>query len=236
MKTKLFCLVIAAALVLSGCCMSHEWAEADCTSPKTCTKCEKTEGEALGHTWAEADCTTPKTCTVCAATEGEALGHTWAEADCATPKTCTVCAATEGEPLAHQVKWNFNREEKTMNGDCSACGEHVEQELDWVLAADDRIMGRWNARFVSKVGSNVAPLDSGYVEFYEDGTFELMLADMTIGGNWSFDRVEDEIITAYVYKMEDVDGGVYWVIFMLDADNNFTLKLDELSFTFSKAA
>ena len=251
MKKKLFCLMIAVVMLLSGCCLRHEWVDADCDTPKTCAKCEKTEGEALGHNfmpdvcqrcgfavhnWKDATCTAPKTCTVCAETEGEALGHSWQDATCAAPKTCTVCAETEGETLAHEVKWNFNRDEKTMNGDCSACGEHVEQELDWVLAADERIMGRWNARFVSKVGSNIVPLDSGYVEFYEDGTFEMMLADMTIGGNWSFDRVEDEIITAYIYKMEDVEGGIYWVIFMMDADNNFTMKLDELSFTFSKAA
>lgn len=28
----------------------HSWIEASCTTPKTCTKCEETEGVALGHT------------------------------------------------------------------------------------------------------------------------------------------------------------------------------------------
>ena len=32
---------------------------------------------ALGHKWIDADCTTPKTCSVCGATEGEAAGHAW---------------------------------------------------------------------------------------------------------------------------------------------------------------
>ena len=233
MNKKLFCLVIAVALLLSGCCISHEWADADCVNPKTCAKCEKTEGEALGHTWADATCVDAKTCTVCAATEGEALGHTWVDATCAAPKTCSVCGETEGEALAHDVKWNFDRDEKTMNGDCAVCGEHVEQELDWVLAADDRIMGLWSARFVTN-DNGTAPLDSGYLEFYEDGTFEIMLAGMTTSGTWSFDRVEDYIIKAYFYKLVDVEGGEYWVFFMMDADNNFSLQIENLTFTFAQ--
>ncbi len=80
---------------------SHNWSDATCTEPKTCTLCKTTEGEALGHTWVDADCVTPKTCSFCAATEGEALGHTWVDADCVTPKTCSVCATTEGEALGH---------------------------------------------------------------------------------------------------------------------------------------
>lgn len=37
---------------------------------------EKTETiKATGHQWKDATCTTPKTCTVCGATEGEPLGH-----------------------------------------------------------------------------------------------------------------------------------------------------------------
>ena len=32
----------------------HNWAEADCNSPKTCTKCQATEGSALGHDFDDA--------------------------------------------------------------------------------------------------------------------------------------------------------------------------------------
>ena len=80
---------------------AHSYADATCITPKTCSVCGATEGEALGHTWVDADCDTPKTCSVCGATEGEALGHTWVDADCDTPKTCSVCGATEGEALGH---------------------------------------------------------------------------------------------------------------------------------------
>ncbi len=235
MKKKLFCLLMAAALLLSGCCMSHEWADADCDTPKTCTKCDKTEGEALGHSWADADCDTPKTCAVCGETEGEALGHSWADATCEAAKTCTVCGATEGEALPHEVKWSFRREEKMMEGDCALCGNFVEQELDWILAADDRVMGRWNARFITKQGGTPVPMDSGYMEFHEDGTFDMDLAGVAVNGTWKFDKMQDSIITAYNYKLEDSQGGVYWVIFMMDADNNFTLKVGDMSVTCSKA-
>lgn len=100
---KISILLVLAMMVtlLAGCQLfcSHEWADATCEAPKTCTKCEKTEGEALGHTWADATCEAPKTCEKCEKTEGEALGHAWVDATCEAPKTCSVCQATEGEPL-----------------------------------------------------------------------------------------------------------------------------------------
>ncbi len=38
--------------------------------------------DALSHTWTDADCDTPKTCSVCGATEGDALGHTYVSGTC----------------------------------------------------------------------------------------------------------------------------------------------------------
>ena len=43
--------------------------------------------EANGHTWVDADCTTPKTCSECHDTEGEALGHDYDAV--VTAPTCT---------------------------------------------------------------------------------------------------------------------------------------------------
>lgn len=72
----------------------HAWVDADCDTPKTCSKCGATEGEALGHNWNAATCTTPKTCSVCNATEGEAAGHNYVNG------ACTVCGdiVTPAEP------------------------------------------------------------------------------------------------------------------------------------------
>ena len=52
----------------------------------TCSRCddsyEANRKPALGHSWTDADCTTPKTCSVCFATEGEALGHDYVDGYC----------------------------------------------------------------------------------------------------------------------------------------------------------
>ncbi len=54
----------------------HDFADADCTHPKTCKDCGATEGGVV-HTWLDATCTEAKTCKLCDKTEGEALGHLW---------------------------------------------------------------------------------------------------------------------------------------------------------------
>lgn len=50
MKKKLFLVIVIGimAVALCGCC-SHEWEEATCTEPETCSLCDKTKGNPLGH-------------------------------------------------------------------------------------------------------------------------------------------------------------------------------------------
>ena len=104
----------------------HSWVNATCTTPKTCSACSETSGEALGHDMTvAATCTTPLSCSRCDYTEGEALGHTWVDATCTAPKTCSVCSATEGEALGHTYGWNIGTKvvdgvEVQMHG-CSVC-------------------------------------------------------------------------------------------------------------------
>ena len=85
----------------SGDALGHDWADATCTAPKTCKVCEDTTGDALGHDWADSTCTAPKTCKVCEDTTGDALGHDWADATCTVPQTCKVCEVTTGDALGH---------------------------------------------------------------------------------------------------------------------------------------
>ncbi|MDE5909315.1 MAG: hypothetical protein K2H52_11330 [Lachnospiraceae bacterium] len=101
MKKKMICglAFLSMSALLTGCHMKHEWVEATCVEPRTCSVGGETEGEPLGHTWAEATCTEPRTCSVCRETEGEALDHEWVEATYDAPKTCSVCSLTEGESL-----------------------------------------------------------------------------------------------------------------------------------------
>ncbi len=119
MKRKwILVLVLALSLLmLAGCQCKHEWADANCTTPKTCTLCQETEGAPLGHSWLAATCTAPKTCENCGETNGEPLPHTFAEATCTTAKTCTECGVTEGEPLPHTFVDATYETPKT----CSVC-------------------------------------------------------------------------------------------------------------------
>lgn len=96
------CLVIALCILLAGCQCKHEWSDATCNSPKTCTKCGETEGDPTPHAWNNATCTAPKTCSACNATEGEPWGHKWSDATCTNPMVCSVCGEVSGEPLGHE--------------------------------------------------------------------------------------------------------------------------------------
>ena len=123
MKTMLKTIIVLMALVLaisvlSGCefipqqveC-EHNFTEASCLTPKTCSICGKVEGEALGHseealagkdaTCTEAGLTDGKKCSVCgeilvARAEIPATGHT-EEALPGEEPTCTSTGITEGK-------------------------------------------------------------------------------------------------------------------------------------------
>lgn len=116
MKKKIYTgVILILSIVLTGCCLQHQWQDADCSTPKTCSECKKTEGEALGHDWQDAACEAPKTCSRCGKSEGEALGHDWQDATCEAPRTCRLCKDTEGEALGHDwTEANFQTP-KTCN-------------------------------------------------------------------------------------------------------------------------
>ena len=97
----------------------HQWTDATCIAPRTCAVCGKTEGEPLPHNWVPATCTAPKTCVSCGAFEGDALGHKWEPATCTSPKICSVCKDQEGEPLPHSV----TEYETTVEPSCTEQGQ-----------------------------------------------------------------------------------------------------------------
>ena len=135
MKKKTIIVFIITLLLLStvGCARhEHVWAEADCSTPKTCVECGETEGESLGHTWFAATCVSPRICSVCGETEGKELGHHWTKATCTVPRMCSVCGETEGEALGH-IWLNATC---TTARKCSTCGQTEGKELGhhWVDA------------------------------------------------------------------------------------------------------
>ena len=136
-------LILACLLVFTGCQCEHEWVEADCVTPKTCSLCEEVEGAPLGHTWEAATCDTAKTCETCGETEGEALDHSWVEASCEAPKTCERCKLTEGEALGHTWVEATTEAPKT----CETCalteGERIITDERFTTAAASDLFGKW---------------------------------------------------------------------------------------------
>jgi len=131
-RLRLFIILFGIALLISGCCLSHEWQDATCMAPKKCAKCGETEGEPLSHTWIPATCTTAEMCNICNTTRGKELGHIWVDATCTDPKICLTCNTTEGTERGHQTTdWELTSE--PANGKagvktkyCKVCDEVVE--------------------------------------------------------------------------------------------------------------
>ena len=120
-------------MLMSGCCLVHDWKDATCDTPKTCKTCGKTEGEALGHDFYDATCVLPKTCKVCGMETGEPLGHSFKEATCQVLKTCTVCGYSEGEYADHV--WREATCLRPMK--CEICGatQGTTKSHTWVAAS-----------------------------------------------------------------------------------------------------
>lgn len=126
---------ILTALLLTGCQCKHEWVDATCETPKTCTKCSETEGEALGHKWVAATCEEARHCSICGTTDGEPLGHDWAEATCYLRRFCPKCGRTEGEPLGHTPSdWieepDYVTATVALHKRCLTCGLVMEEKTE----------------------------------------------------------------------------------------------------------
>ncbi len=103
------------------------------------------------HEWEDATCKTPKTCTVCGKTEGFARGHDYQEETCAKPKICKNCGFESGKPNdSHTVKeWTTDKEPTCAeagekHGACSVCGKTITGEVpkashtegEWAIVED----------------------------------------------------------------------------------------------------
>lgn len=127
------------------------------------------------HDWAEATCTEPATCTICGRTQGEPKGHDWTDATCTSPKTCKVCGETEGGPLGHDVaEWSVTKqascsETGSKTGTCRRCGKEITDSVptldhtpgDWQITKDvsvtssGAVIPGTQARFCTVCGKQV---------------------------------------------------------------------------------
>ena len=78
-----------------------------------------------GHEWTDATCATPKTCSVCGATEGDALGHTYPDAyaaeDADADKHYHVCSVCQEKDEGEAHTWNQEAATETEDKYCTIC-------------------------------------------------------------------------------------------------------------------
>ena len=209
MKIKLIMVILLVMLLLTGCCLSHEWTEADCTTAKTCAKCGETEGEALGHSWTDATCTEVKTCAVCRATEGEALGHIlgdWEETADGIQRKCTGCDLTEAMPEEQQEEWKATQ---FIVGEWQVCAMGLSTSNYSIvdLAELEELVG---------LEGILKTFRESHITFCEDGTFAQdfgLYSEPHTEGTWTFEPSEKGSgPSSWCFKLLHEDG--YDAVFM----------------------
>lgn len=126
----------------------HDWQDATCTTPKTCSKCSATMGKAWGHDFIAGKCYR------CGVLEGSAdIGgdsssalpdsssydpaceHDWQDATCTVPQTCSKCGKTIGSSNGHIMGgWIIDKtatctEEGARHKECTVCGATLKNEI-----------------------------------------------------------------------------------------------------------
>lgn len=128
----------------------HDYADATCTTPKTCKTCGATDGKAKGHNYKNATCTAAKTCKTCGKTDGKALGHDYKEG------VCSRCKAKDPDfsytPVAD------------MPGDW--CGQFAVEE---VFFSADMFLGKGDTSCSAGISMQVSeiPDDAQEGEYFE---------------------------------------------------------------------
>lgn len=189
--------------MLTGCECSHKWIEADCTAPKTCSKCSATEGEPLQHQWQEATCSQPRTCSQCGTEEGSALPHDYQMSD--GYMQCSMCGANHPSaqqpiaPLSFPYD-NMTEEEKARFVDLN--GQNNLRNNARFLYQDGMYYGQYwdnagNSLFIqTDLSSGTAMiLDSGWAK-------NIYLSD----GNIYYENIEPETQEHGIYRVNMKDG------------------------------
>ena len=230
-KLTAFFLIVSCTFLLTACGCKHEWQEATCETPKTCTLCKETEGDpldhswmdaacetaktcvvcgategnALGHDWADADCDMAKTCARCGSSEGEALGHSWTEATCQAPKACSVCDLTEGDPSGHAYS-TWEAGEETMTRHCADCGIEESQPTDWNVFLQDLLADRWICTEVESLNGKLDMYvyfpQTPFLEITEDQSIRFFNGTASNYGTAEYvHRMEKDGIRSDVFKV-----------------------------------
>ena len=126
-------MALCLTFLLTGCNLfvkdcEHTYDNACDTACNLCGEARET-----AHDFTSADCDTPKTCSKCGVTDGEALGHTPADddGDCSTSVICTVCEEILVEAKEHDLAGDYEYDEDghwqiCQNDGCEVKGDRED--------------------------------------------------------------------------------------------------------------
>lgn len=184
---KQCCWLIAVLIlcILTGCSCKHEWKDADCQMPKTCTLCGETEGEPVAHSWADATCEQAKACRLCGQSEGEPTDHSWMDATCEQAKTCNFCGITEGEALGHNYDvWQVANDD-VWQRTCENCGA-----MQNIVSYFEALMeGEWELYKMSDGHGWVEELPKMRLVITSDHTIIWESESEILQGTWECDKI-----------------------------------------------
>jgi len=132
-------LVLALCIMLASCSEKCEHVY-DNACDESCNICAEVR-EVGGHDYAAADCDTPKTCKECSATEGEALGHSPEadDGDCTTAVVCSDCEMIITEAKKHDFSYTFSTTSDNTHvasGKCNNCETVLENAITLVFEVE----------------------------------------------------------------------------------------------------
>ena len=125
-----FCGVKGTTIFSFGSPLGHKWKDAACTTPKTCSVCNTTEGDPLGHdwatTWSSDETNHWHTCSRCSEIKDTAAHTPDREAATETePVKCSVCEYVIAPALGHTHNWAtaWSSDKDNHWHACSGCSE-----------------------------------------------------------------------------------------------------------------
>ena len=155
----------------------HSWKNADCISPKTCTLCGVTEGEALEHEWSFDDCTKGTICKNCDELATAPKDHTYEEG------VCTSCG--------YKI-YDYDSESKTLVIYSTVSAETERQndftiKLDYDTQIDEVVISDNTNVTVDMNGKTVARMqigDGSYVSLVNsNGEYWGRVEYLTVGAS-----------------------------------------------------
>jgi len=183
----LFIAVILISVLISGCGCKHQWQDASCYAPRTCSLCGETEGKPRAHKWGNTACHEPEGCVYCGTLDGIELSHEWQE-DC---RICIHCAF-DGRPaedrfpdvLAEGLEERWQLESEMLSRQASEGSEvYVLTRTDWEELFnteyiriepfkeekfEDEAMGKLAMRYIRSIEASIAALEHLGTERWED--------------------------------------------------------------------